>query len=192
MKHLLCALAVFALALPGSASGKGPTEATLSGPAGNITFGGDGEAMGTELANLTEQSGFISAVFRPEANPLPLTRPKGDLGTKYTMTWTVPGPNNDVFTIRQDVYPYAEPAPVTYMEPGQKIYDSKTPGGWFQAGPELKETLVSAGLPASASSGGSDEGSFPTGSVSLLAATLLLAAATAVIFRRRTRPAPAA
>lgn len=192
MKQLLLALAIVALALPGGALGKGPSAATMDGPGGgNITFGGDGEAMGTQLGNLTQQSGFMSAVFRQVPDPMLDTRPKVALGPKYTMTWTVPGPDNDVFTIRQDVYPYADSSPVTYLAPGQKIFEMETRGGWFQAGPELKETLVSAGLPVTASAGGSGDGSFPTGLVSLLAATVVLAAATAVVLRRRARPATA-
>lgn len=192
MKQLFLALAIVALSLPGSALGKGPTVASMDGPGGgNITFGGDGEAMGTELGNLSQQSGFMSAVFRQVPDPMLDTRPKGNLGPKYTMSWTVPGPNNDVFTIRQDVYPYADPSPVTYLAPGQKIFDMETRGGWFQAGPELKETLVSTGLPASASGSSSDGSSFPTVTVSLLALALLLVSATAVLLRRRARPAAA-
>jgi hypothetical protein len=163
----------------------------MDGPNGGITFKAGNEVNGpTQLSALTEQAGLYQAVFRPESNPLPTKRPPGDLGPKYTITYTVPGPSNEVFKIRQDVYPYADPAPVVHTAPGQKIYASETPGGWFQAGPELKETLVSAGLPATISAGDSG-GSFPTGIVGLLAATLVLAAATAVVFRRRTRPATA-
>lgn len=194
MKRLLLTLSVAALVLPGAALGKGPTAASMDGPGGgNITFGGDGEAMGTELGNLTQQSGFSAAVFRQTPDPMLDARPKGNLGPKYTMTWTVPGPNNDVFMIRQDVYPYAEPSPVTYLAPGQKIFEilGGTRGGWFQAGPELKETLVAKGLPARFSGSSSDESSFPTVAVSLLALALLLVSATALLLRRRMRPAAA-
>ena len=58
--------------------------------------------------------------------------------------------NNDTVTITQDVYPYASSGPVTYLAPGQPIFDMQTRGGWFQAGPDLKETLVAAGLPETA------------------------------------------
>ena len=195
MKRLMVTLSVAALVLPAAALGKGPTAASMDGPGGgNITFGGDGEAMGTELGNLTQQSGFSAAVFRQTPDPMLDARPKGNLGPKYTMTWTVPGPNNDVFMIRQDVYPYAEPSPVTYLAPGQKIFEipGGTRGGWFQAGPELKETLVSAGLPASLSSPGSSDGSsFPTTTVSLLVLALIFVSAAAVLLRRRARPAAA-
>lgn len=191
MKRLILLLALTALALPSLALGKGPTAATMDGPGGGggITFSGD-EGSGP-LGNLTQQSGWFAAAFEQEPNPLLAARPKGDLGPKYTVTYGVPGPNNDTFTIRQDIYPYASPGPVTYMAPGQPIFDMETRGGWFQAGPELKETLVSAGLPATAAASSSDGTSFPTTMVSLLVFAFVLVCATALIVRRRVRPAAA-
>ena len=120
-------------------------------------------------------------------------RPQGDLGPKYTITYTVPGPNNEAWKIRQDVYPYATPAPVTYMPPGQEIFETQgTRGGWFQAEPQLKDTLVAAGLPETAPVAGSSDGnSFPTTAVSLLVFALLFFSAAAVLLRRRARPAAA-
>ena len=109
----------------------------------------------------------------------------------FTVTYTVPGPDNDTFTITQNVYPYASSGPVTYLAPGQPIFDMTTRGGWFQAGPDLKATLVAAGLPESAARSSSDGTSFPTTTVSLLAFALLLVGATALLLRRRTRPAAA-
>jgi hypothetical protein len=189
MKRLILLLALTALAMPSLALGKGPSAATMDGPGGGITFSGD-EGSG-RLENLTQQSGWFDAAFAQEPNPLLAARPEDDLGPKYTVTYTVPGPENDTFRIRQDVYPYASPGPVTYMAPGQPIFDMETSGGWFQAGPELKETLVAAGLPATAAASSSDGTSFRTTTVSLLVFAFLLVCATALIVRRRARPAPA-
>lgn len=191
MKRLILLLALTALALPSLALGKGPTAATMDGPGGGggITFSGD-EGSGP-LGNLTQQSGWFAAAFEQEPNPLLAARPKGDLGPKYTVTYTVPTDMNRTVTIRQDIYPYASPGPVTYMAPGQPIFDMETRGGWFQAGPELKETLVSAGLPATAAASSSDGTSFPTTMVSLLVFAFVLVCATALIVRRRVRPAAA-
>jgi hypothetical protein len=191
MRRLILLLGLAALAMPSLALAKGPSAATMEGPGGGagITFSGD-EGSGP-LGNLTQQSGWFAAAFAQEPNPMLAARPQGDLGPKYTVTYTVPGPNNDTFVIRQDVYPYASPGPVTYMAPGQPIFDMKTPGGWFQAGPDLKATLVAAGLPETAAGGLSDDTSFPTATVSLLAFALLLVGATALLLRRRTRPAAA-
>ncbi len=190
-KRSILLVALAALALPASALGKGPAAATMDGPGGGggITFSGD-EGSGP-LGNLTQQSGWFAAAFGQEPNPMLANRPKADLGPKYVVTYTVPGPNNDTFAIRQDIYPYAKPGPVTYMEPGQPIFDMKTRGGWFQAGPDLKETLVSAGLPTNAPSSSSDDFSFPTVTASLIVLALLFVSATAVLLRRRARPAAA-
>jgi hypothetical protein len=191
MRRLILLLAVTMLALPSHALGKGPSAATMEGPGGGggITFSGD-EGSGP-LGNLTQQSGWFAAAFAQEPNPMLATRPKGDLGPRYTVTYTVPTDMNRTVTIRQDIYPYASPGPVTYLAPGQPIFDMQTRGGWFQAGPDLKDTLVAAGLPEMAAAGSSDDTSFPTTTVSLLAFALLLVGATALLLRRRARPAAA-
>jgi hypothetical protein len=194
MKHALLAFLIAAAVLPASALAKGPAGASIDGPGtgGGITFGGDGESGGTSLGDLTQQAGFFPAVFRQEPDPMLQSHPKGDLGPKYTITYTVPGPNNEIWKIRQDVYPYASPTPVTYMEPGQQVFQTEgTRGGWFQADPALKQTLVDAGLPSSAPASGSGPSDFPTALLSLLTALLLVAMATALVIRRRTRPAAA-
>jgi hypothetical protein len=191
MRRLILLLALAALAVPPTALGKGPSAATMEGPGGGggISFSGD-EGSGP-LGHLTQQSGWFAAAFEQEPNHLLAERPKGDLGPKYTVTYTVPQDMNRTVTIRQDIYPYASQGPVTYMAPGQPIFDMKTRGGWFQAGPDLKETLVAAGLPATAPGSSSDDTSFPATTVGLLAFALLLAGATALLLRRRARPAAA-
>ena len=198
MKRMLFLLAIAALVLPATAVGKGPSGAEVSGPGdgGGISFTGNGESGGTPLGNLTEQAGFFAAAFGQEPNPLLAGRPKGELGPKYTITYTVPGPNNELDTLKQDVYPYAKPGPVTYMKPGQKFFGTEqTRGGWYQAPALLKETLTEAGLPAVAPSGsGSDGTSFFTAELlsAMAAAALLLGAASLIFLRRRERPAAAA
>jgi hypothetical protein len=194
MKRVLIMLAIVALAVPAAALGKGPSGASVNGPGsgGGLTISGDGESGGTPLGNLTEQAGFFPAAYGQEPNPMLSARPKGNLGPKYTISYDVPDGEGTVFHIQQDVYPYANP-PVTYMKPGQQIFGMGTRGGWFQADAQLKSTLVSAGLPATAPSGStSGSSSFPTGLASVLLAALLLAAATAIVVRRRARPATAA
>lgn len=193
MKRLILTFAVFSLVLPATALGKGPSAATIDGPGGGggTTFRGCC-SPGTPTMNLADLAGFFPAVFRQQPDPMLDRRPMGDLGPKYTITYTVPGPNNEVWMIHQDVYPYAKPAPVTYMPPGQEIFETDgTRGGWFQAGPELKDTLVAAGLPTRAPSGSSDGTSFPTMPFSILALALLFISAIALVVRRRARPAAA-
>jgi hypothetical protein len=198
MKRILFLLAIAALALPATALGKGPAGASIDGPGtgGGINISGNGESGGTPLGDLTEQAGFFPATFGQEPDPMMQSRPKGNLGRKYTINYTVPGPNNDTFHITQDVYPYANP-PVTYTKPGQRIFDRQTRGGWYQSYAGLKDTLVAAGLPKIAPTGSTaadDDGFFSTGvlGATAVALALLLGTTGAFFLRRRSRPAPAA
>jgi hypothetical protein len=194
MKRASLVLAIAALVLPASALGKGPSEAVVSGPGsgdgggGGITFTGCC-APDTATMQLAEQAGFFPAVFAEQPDPMLRTRPQGKLGPKHKITYTVPGPNNESWKIEQDVYPYAKPAPVTYMEPGQTVFriPGGTRGGWFQADSRLKTTLVAAGLPRSAAADFSDAEPFPTNLLALVAAGLVVVSATVLILRRRTR-----
>jgi hypothetical protein len=194
MKPVLLLLAALALGAPAAALAKGPSAASIDGPGtgGGIDVTGN-LAPGSPLLELSERAGFFSAAFRQTPDAMHDSRPRGDLGPMYEITYTVPGPEGETFVLRQDVYPYATPSPVTYMEPGQKVYRIKTRGGWFVAGAGLKETLVSAGLPRIAPSDSSSDGSFLTkGLLGALAAAVVLAAAGVFLVRRRARPVPAA
>jgi hypothetical protein len=197
MKRILLFAAIAALALPATALGKGPSAASIDGPGtgGGINISGDRESGGTPLGDLTQQGGFFAATFGQQPDPMLQSRPKGDLGPKYTIDYTVPGPNNDTFHLEQDLYPYAVDGPVTYMKPGQKIFDMETRGGWYQAPAGLKRILVAAGLPKAAPSRSSSDDSalFSAELLSaLVGAALLLAVATVILVRRREHPAPAA
>lgn len=197
MRRVLLLVAALALTLPAAAAAKGPSAAAIDGPGtgGGISVGGNGESGGMPLGDLAQQAGFSAAVFRQQPDPMRLERPKGDLGPRYTITYTVPGPEGETFVLKQDAYPYAKPAPVTYMEPGQRVFRITTHGGWFVADSGLKDTLVSVGLPASEPSGSADDKSAAL-SVELMAAmaaaALLLGVATVIFLRRRERPAAAA
>jgi hypothetical protein len=197
MSMRLLVVAALALALPAAAFAKGPSQASVQGLGlgSGITLGG-GENDGTPVMQLAEAAGFFPSVFGQSPNPMLDRRPDGKLGPRYRVVYAVPGPGGSKSRIRQDLYPYATPSPVTYMKPGQKLFriPGGTRGGWFEAPARLKETLVAAGLPRTAPSGSpSDDGFLSTGMLSALVAALLLAAATAaVVLRRRARPAPAA
>jgi hypothetical protein len=196
MKRALLALTIATLVVPATALAKGPSEAVVNGPGdgGGINFGGgSGPPDRGAVADLAEQAGLYPAVFAQTPDPMLDARPKAVLGPKYTISWTVPGPNNETWIVKQDVYPYATPAPLTYLKPGQTVYEQATRGGWYQATPMLKQTLVDAGLPTSASGGSSSSSSdFPTTLLSVLTAFLLFATATGLLIRRRARTRPAA
>jgi hypothetical protein len=198
MNWMLVLLAVAALAVPAIARAKGPSHASIDGPGtgGGIDITSNLEP-GSKLMDLSTWSGFFPAVFRQTPDPMLDARPLGDLGPKYTVTYTVPGPDNETFTIKQDLYPYVKRGPITYTEPGQKIFarPDGTRGGWYVADIALYEFLVDEGLPATAPSQttADDTGLVSTGTALLvLAATACLLPAAVLLLRRRARPSPAA
>ncbi len=186
-RGLLLALALAALTLPTAAAAKGPSAAKVEGPGlkGAIVLKGNGENSGSRLGDLAQASGFFSGVFVTQPDPMVRERPKGDLGPKYQVAYTVPGPGADS-TLRQDLYPYARPYPVSYVRPGQTFWDGqKTHGGWFLAGYDLKTVLVTAGLPARRPTAADGGGGFPTLPVLGAGMALLILAALAIVGRKR-------
>jgi hypothetical protein len=136
------------LALPSLAAAKGPTAATMRGPgiSGARHLGGNSEGgTGTPLGALTMGGGFFPQAFGQQPDPTQATRPQGNLGPRYRITYKMPGPSASA-TLRQDFYPYARPAPLTYMKPGQAFWGTqRTHGGWFIADRSVRRKL---GLPA--------------------------------------------
>jgi hypothetical protein len=151
MKRSMLVLVALALGLllPAAAAAKGPSEATISGDVLKkaITIRGDGETDQTPLGQLTMQAGFFPAAFGQSPDPMLPRQPKGNLGPRLTIHYVVPGGDSQTFYIDQDAYPYAKGGAVTYMKPGQPIFDMATRGGWYRAY-GLKVTLVKLGLPA--------------------------------------------
>jgi hypothetical protein len=197
MKRMLVLLAIAALALPTTAAAKGPSGAEIEGPGagGGIDITGTLEPT-SNLMLFSTWSGFFPAVFQQTPDPILEARPEGDLGPKYEVTYTVPGPNNETFTIKQDLYPYAKRGPVTYMKPGQKIFEQPdgTRGGWYLAEIALKDLLVDEGLPPTPpnKTSADDAAAVSTGTALLLAASAaLLFLASALVLRRRAGPAAA-
>jgi hypothetical protein len=165
VKRILLIAAV-ALALPGVALAKGPAKATLSGPGLEepVQLGGYGP-----LPRLLDLSGLTTAFGTTGLDLLLPTRPPGELGPRYTLTWELHGS-----AVRQEVYPYAKPRPVTY---------TPSAGGWFVSTAELRNVLVRLGLPAAAPAGSSRKGSIPGIAAGAFAAGM----AGLVLVRRRRR-----
>jgi hypothetical protein len=178
------------LALPAVALAKGPSEASIAGPRiATITVSGAGEGLGG-FGGLVEAAGFFPAMFTQVPDPMLSSRPRGNLGPRYTITWVVPGPNGTRSRIAQDVYPYTKPYAVTYMKPGQHFFEQdQTHGGWYVSDAALKQRLVAAGLPARPSTGGGS--GLSTGDLAGVAlagaAALALTVLTATRIRRRPR-----
>jgi hypothetical protein len=152
MKRLIVVpIAALALIAAGSAAAKGPSEAKITGPglSSAITIKGVGEGdTSTDLGLLVQETGFFPQAFGQSPSPLLKAQPT-QLGARYLVTYTVPGPSTS--TLEQDLYPYAVGAPVSYMRTGQKFWDTQsTVGGWYRGTAQLKAMLIKAGLPASA------------------------------------------
>jgi hypothetical protein len=178
-----------ALAFPAAAHAKGASEATISGGGldGAIVLksdsGGD-PTSGSPLARLADAAGFFPAVFGQSPDPMLESKPNGDLGQRLRIAWKLPGPAG-IATIRQDLYPYAKPYPVTYTKPGQRFWDGeRTRGGWFVSFPQLKSELVAAGLPAAPTSGSGGGSDWPA-LVGIGLGVAALAAVAVVLVRRR-------
>jgi len=119
------------------------------------------------------------------------TRPQGALGPRYTITYAMPGPSG-VDELRQDLYPYAKPSPVTYLEPGQGFFGTeRTVGGWYVASATLKDELVAAGLPETPTIDGGGYEVPWTAVGALAAAVAALVVVGVAVLRSRRGPATA-
>lgn len=194
MRRYLVAAAtlVVAVMLPSLAAAKGPASASISGPGldGPLAIGGDGEGPGTPLGTLVDASGFFPQMYGQSPTPTLRRQPKGTRGPRYGVVYVVPGPNGISSRVVQQVYPYAEPTPLSYMRRGQSFWGSrKTLGGWFRASGDLKTLLVRVGLPATAPP--TSSGSSPARAIGPIAgvfALLVLVPVAHSSLRRRWRP----
>jgi hypothetical protein len=186
------------LCTPVPATAKEPSQGVITGPGlvSPITLKESGaKSIGPDLASVVEESGFFLGVWGGDPDHL-THRPTGDLGPRYTITYSMPLSERRSDTIVQYVYPYAEPKPVTYMPAKQAFWgDSETVGTWYVARLRFKETLIGLGLPALAPSqpaAGIDVPSVALPSAGLdptpiLIATAMLALVLAAIQMRRHR-----
>jgi hypothetical protein len=184
MKRLVLATLVgVALLIPATAVAKEPTEAKISGPGFTKTIKVENldRWESSPLSDLTFRSGFFPAAMGQQPDPMLPGRPSGKLGPRYTVVWLVPA-GASTHRVRQELYPYARGGAVTYMKPGQPIFEQTTRGGWYQA-TGLKQTLVSVGLPGRAprASGSSNA------SLALLSIPSILAIAGIAFALRRRR-----
>jgi hypothetical protein len=176
-----------------SAFGKGASEATITGPGLGepVTLAGEGQAGGEQLMQIAQDAGFFPAVFPQSPDPMLDARPAGTLGPRYRVEYVMPGPNNEVDTLVQELYPYASPSPVTYVEPGQPFWmTEETRGGWFVASAALKDQLVAAGLPETAPTDGATPSDSPwtvIGPVLILVAIAALGGLAFAVMRRARR-----
>jgi hypothetical protein len=166
----LALIGVVALVLPANAVAKGPSRALILGPDATIRVSG-AEGSSTPFWHLVEATGWFEAAWGTSA--IPQSPPEGELGPRFTITWTVPSSSR----LRQDLYPYAKPSPLTNMPRGQKIYGTPVKGGWFAGGAKLESALFRIGVPA-APPASAMSASPPTLGIGAAAALFALAASS--------------
>jgi hypothetical protein len=147
-------LALLLAAVPTAAQAKGASAATISGggpgglPGGPIDIEGDGEpGSGTDLSNLADAAGVFALLFEDGPGGELATAPTIRRGPRYVITWTFPNGDGGEDQVRQSVWPYAAGGPVTFMASGQPVLDGATKGGWFRAADNLRQLLITLGLP---------------------------------------------
>jgi hypothetical protein len=149
-------LSLLLAAVPTAAQAKGASEATISGGGpggllgGPIKVKGDGEpGSGSDLSNLADQAGVWAVLFDDgPGGELASAPAAADRGPRYTITWTFPNGAGTEDKVRQSVWPYAAGGPLTFMASGQRVLESTTKGGWFRSTDTLRLTLIGLGLPS--------------------------------------------
>ena len=97
------------------------------------------------FGRLERATRFYDSVFRTDG-PV-VAAPAGSRGPRVTLLWSVISPRGDV-PVRQDLYPWAEAGPMTFIPAGQPfIFVSEpTMGGWFPAAGDLADVLDGLGI----------------------------------------------
>ena len=195
---LACLCTTFAVS-PLAAHAKGPSAASVSGPGLStpIRLSGVGEPTGGTgaLGVLTIDGGFFATTFGGQTPDRRLPgKPAGDLGPRYVVDFTVPGPESSADHIRQDLYPYASGGPVTFTPPGQRFFSSRrTAGGWYRGSDSLRQILVASGLPSSLPGSSTwIRWSDPAALAALFGAVLVLLCGAGALLVRRVHPATGA
>jgi hypothetical protein len=169
----------------------GATPAGAKGATGGTI---DGEGIDDAIAvpaDLSGESGLYELIWETDGATRLAAAPTDDLGPRLVITWMLMGPNGDV-PIEQEVYPYAASGPVTYVAPGQPMWESaRTLGGWATAPQGLVMRLEALGVSRSAAvaGGGGTEWAPIGASVMAMAA---LGIGVTLLSRRRGEVAPAA
>ena len=123
-------------------------------------------------------------------------RPAGDLGPRFTVTYTM-APSARAVAI-QELYPYAPGGPVSYTSTDGSIADHPYAAGWRQADASVFQAMVDAGLPATDAANApitSSTGTFSEPFLPIIVGLLVVAAVAAVLvpqLRRRGEQHPAA
>jgi len=132
---------------------------SASGRSDRVSVRGPGHAGSVPIDQLTadrsaaveffNDSGMAqSALYGGMAQCRESEPPPGQLGPRYTVTWSMAPDDWGV----QDVYPYAAGGPVIYDR--EAAFDTDATGGWFRAGRRLLTVWATLGLPTQAQATG--------------------------------------
>jgi hypothetical protein len=146
----LLALALLLVAAP-AALAKGASALSITGPGLSkpISLRGLGEpGMDSALAEISDRAGLFAVMFGDDAGRLSAEKPAGELGPRYTVTYSVPG-DDATYRVVQDLYPWAEGGSFTYAKPGQRLWGGQAVvGGWFRTPSALLPALEAVGFPS--------------------------------------------
>lgn len=132
-----------------SAHAKGADGATVEGEGLDAPIAVSGyEGDGGNLGMLAERTGFYASLFETDPDPMLDAAPTTKLGPRLVITWHMPTGSTTADEIAQDVYPWADGGPLTYMSPSQLFAGQPIRGGWFQAESGLLTTLGQLGVPS--------------------------------------------
>jgi hypothetical protein len=146
LRILLVTVIVGAAALvPGVAWAKGAKSATITGPGLEqpVHVGHDPRTAPVTVSWLSRVTGLYFTAFRATPSPTQ-KRPDGKLGPRYRAEFEMYAAADKTVTFRQDLYPFAAVGFVTYTRPGQAIFGSSAPGGWYVTSDALGEAESNA------------------------------------------------
>ena len=153
MKRLVpvtAAVAVMAALVATSALAKGASEAMITGPGlgGGISLAGEGQA-GRRSARCSSPStpASIPSVFATSPNPMQSRSAPRAISAPATRSRTRCPGRTASDELVQDLYPYANPTPVTLhaSRASATSGSQRTVGGWYVASTTLKDELVAVG-----------------------------------------------
>lgn len=147
-----CLVAVLGVAivvgLASPAEAKGVRDVTIKGP-------GIPRSMTVDrptTSALAQASRLYVATSHQPAGVVEDRRPSERLGSRYVATWGWLVAVDTTKPLRQVLYPFAEGGALSYVPPGQRVFDhGPFKGGWIRVGAPLTEVMVALGaLPRTA------------------------------------------
>lgn len=130
-----------------------------------LTLTGLSAPQDLAVQRLAVASHLTSAIFRTDPRILMSGPPSGELGPRFLLVWDLGFGE----PIRQDVYPFTDDGPVSYVAADQPLAGdptspaNRTYGGWFLADVGLAAVLADLGftlpdpVPVAAGIGGGEE-----------------------------------